>query len=143
MVGTEVFIRDPTLVPIDIAASVLVAHNYDPATIQAKSAAAVAVLVAFANVEFGQALFLSKVYEALEAIDGVFAATVTRFRRRDAAFVPMLTRRVFGIEVDLGLSDVQLRSLAGEIPPDGRIDIGPTEIATPGTLTVTTEDPPQ
>jgi hypothetical protein len=143
MVGTEVFIRDPVLVAVDIAASVIVAHNYDPDAVQIQSANAIAQLVAFTNVDFGQALFLSKVYEALEALDGVFATTVTRFRRQDTVVVPLLRRRVFGIEVDLGLSEVQLRSLAGEIPGDGRIDIGPTEIATPGTITVTIEDAPQ
>jgi hypothetical protein len=143
MVGTEVFIRDPTLVPVDIAASVIVAHNYDPAAVQALSQSAVAQLVDFANIDFGQALYLSKVYEALEAVPGVFAATVTRFRRRDAVVAPILRRRVFGIEVDLGLSDVQLRSLAGEIPADGRITIGPTELATPGTISVTIEDSSQ
>jgi predicted phage baseplate assembly protein len=143
MVGTEIFIRDPTLVPVDIAASVIVAHNYDPTAVQLQSANAIQALVAFSNVDFGQALYLSKVYEALEALDGVFAATVTRFRRHDTVAVPLLRRRVFGIEIDLGLSDVQLRSLAGEIPADGRIDIAPTEIPTPGTITVTIEDAPQ
>jgi predicted phage baseplate assembly protein len=143
MVGTEVFIRDPTLVPIDIAASVIVAHNHDPTAVQIQSSNAIAQLVAFANVDFGQDLFLSKVYEALEALDGVFATTVTRFRRQQTRVVPILRRRVFGIEVDLGLSDVQLRSLAGEIPADGRIDIAPTELATPGAITVTIEDAPR
>ena len=73
-------------------------------------------------------LYLSKVYEAVEALPGVFAATVTRFRRRDAA-VPDLGALA-------GLPEDVVRSLRGEIPPEGRIDIGEFELPTAGEVAV-------
>jgi Baseplate J-like protein len=137
MVGTSVHIQDPVCIPIDIAVELVTEHHHPPETVRQRSEAAVRELLAFENVDFGRPLYLSKVYEAVEAIDGVFAATVTRFRRRDQAPPRTLRRKVL---LDAGLGEVSAlveRAYTGEIPVEGRIDIGETELATPGTITVT------
>jgi hypothetical protein len=129
MVGTEVFIKDPDVVEIDIAVAVLSEHNHDPAAVRARAEAAVRDLLAFANVDFARPLYLSKVYEAVEALPGVFAATVTRFRRRGVQPPPLPQLE--------GLPEEVLRSLRGEIPPEGRIDIGEFELPAAGEVVVT------
>jgi uncharacterized phage protein gp47/JayE len=137
MVGTSVFVRDPTPVPVDISVELVTEHNFPPETVRQRAADAVAALLAFANVGFAQPLYLSKVYEAVEAIDGVFAATVTRFRRQDQAPPRTLRRQVL---LDAGLGDVSSlidRAYSGEIALEGRIDIGEVELPVPGTIAVT------
>ncbi len=112
-------------------------HNHSPEAVRQRAEGAVAALLAFENVDFGRPLYLSKVYEAVEAIEGVRAATVTRFRRRDQA-PPRTFRRKPLLEAGLGdLSDLVQRAFEGEIAVEGRIDIGEFELATPGAISVT------
>lgn len=137
MIGTSVHIQDPVCVPVDIAVALVTEHNFQPETIRLRAERAVAELLAFRNVDFGRPLYLSKVYEAVEAIEGVAAATVTRFRRRDQALPPALKRKVL---LEAGLGDVSAlvdRAFRGEIAVEGRIDIGEFEIPIPGSLAVT------
>ena len=44
--------------------------------------------MAFANVDFGKTLYLSKFYEAMEALEGVEYVTMTEFRREGQATPP-------------------------------------------------------
>jgi hypothetical protein len=137
MVGTSVFVRDPAPVAVDISVELVTEHNFQPETVRQRAAAAVAELLAFRNVDFARPLYLSKVYEAVEALDGVAAATVTRFRRQDQAPPRTLRRKVL---LDAGLGDVSRlidRAYSGEIAVEGRIDIGEVELPVPGEITVT------
>jgi uncharacterized phage protein gp47/JayE len=137
MVGTSVRIQDPVCVPVDVTVELVTVHNFPPETVRQKAERAVADLLAFRNVDFGRPLYLSKIYEAVEAIDGVFAATVTRFRRRDQAPPRTLRRKVL-LEAGLGdVSELVDRAFSGAIPVEGRIDIGEIEIPVPGSLSVT------
>jgi len=113
MVGTFIHIQDPTCVLVDINISVVVEHNYSPESVLHEVELSVRQLHAFKNVDFGRPLYLSKVYEAVEAIAGVYAATVLRYRRKGTT---------------------------AEIPVTGRIDIGEYELPTIGALTVTTQE---
>ena len=137
MVGTSVFIRDPVPVAVDISVELVTEHNFPPETVRQRVAAAVADLLAFRNVDFARPVYLSKVYEAVEAIDGVLAATVTRFRRQDQAPPRTLRRKVL---LDAGLGEVSGlidRAYSGEIAVEGRIDIGEIELPVPGAISVT------
>ena len=137
MVGTSIFVRDPAPVAVDISVEIITEHNHVPETVRQRAEEAVADLLTFRNVDFARPLYLSKVYEAVEAIDGVLAATVTRFRRQDQAPPRTLRRKVL---IDAGLGDVSSlidRAYSGEIAVEGRIDIGEIEIPIPGTITVT------
>jgi Baseplate J-like protein len=137
MIGTSVHIQDPVCVPVDVSVELVTEHNYPPETTRQRAEQAVADLLAFRNVDFGRALYVSKIYEAVEAIDGVYAATVTRFRRRDQAPPRTLRRKVL---VDAGLAEVSAlveRAYAGDIAVEGRIDVGEVEIPVPGTISVT------
>lgn len=101
---------------------------------------AVGDLVVYRNVEFGRPMYLSKVYEAVEALTGVAAANVSRFRRADAAPLP---DRLSGRLQALGLGDFQPAIdvvIGGALPAFGRIDIGEFEIAVPGDIEVVVLD---
>lgn len=130
MIGTEVYVLDAVPVPIDVLVRVIPEHTHDPEDVRTRALAAVAALLAFDRVEFGRDLYVSKIYEAVESVDGVFAAAVRRFRRGDRPRVRAFReRRVLGMRVDTGLDDTHLRLLEGEIPPDGRIAIDGPELA--------------
>ena len=136
MVGTSVLIRDPVPVPIDVA----VDGRWPSTTTTRGRARSTSTprsrdLLAFAQRRLRAGpLYLSKVYEAVEALPGVLAATVTRFRRRDRRRVPDLRR---GLLERAAGEVTTCRSLRGEIPPEGRIDIGEFELPVAGEIVVT------
>lgn len=140
MVGTSVRIKDATAVPIDITVEVWCEHFREPASVLDEVRRAVGDLVAYRNVDFGRPMYLSKVYEAVEALTGVAAAIVSRFRRADAAPLP---DRLSGRLQALGLGDFQPAIdvvIGGALPAFGRIDIGEFEIAVPGDIEVVVLD---
>lgn len=139
MVGTSVRVLDAVPVPIDIAVEVVPEPHHDPGAVQQHAQTAVAGVVAFDTVDFARPIYLSKVYEAVEAVDGVLAATVTTFRRQDQrAPQPFIGRRGILREAGLGgIEDLVLRAWDGQIAIEGRIDIGDVELATSGELSVT------
>jgi hypothetical protein len=138
MVGTSVRILDPTCIPIDISVQVVPEHHHDPDTVRAQALAATRAVVAFERVDFARPLYLSKVYEAVEALEGVRAATVTRFRRQDQR-VPRSFLKKRGVLRDAGLGavdDLVVRAFEGAIAVEGKIEIGEVELPTPGTIVV-------
>jgi hypothetical protein len=139
MVGTFVEIRDATPVSLDIAVDVVVEHNFNPELVRQDVRRTVEGLLSFREVDFGRPVYISKVYEAVEALAGVHAANVTRFRRADRA--ARLTREVSEIPGDLvrRLPEPLLRALRAELEADGRVEIAEHEIPVLGTLEVRTE----
>ena len=136
MVGTFVEIKDATPVSIDIHVDIVVEHNYDPATVQDAANKAVQAIIAFQNVDFGLPLYLSKVYEAVEAIPGVLAANVTRFRRSDRAASLNQQIRLIPASVFKAVPDLVNRLLNVDVETDGRIEIAESEIPVPGLIDV-------
>ncbi len=134
MVSTLVRIRDAACVPVDLSLRVVVAHHYTADEVRQRVAAAVEGLLAFERVDFGHTVFVSKVYEAVEAVDGVFAATVTRFKRQDAP------DEIAAVLAELGLTSVDelpellRRGLDVQVASDGRIEIDELEIPVLGEL---------
>ena len=119
MVTTIVNIRDAVCVPIDISVSVIAAHNHPSESVRQRSEQAVRDLLAFRAVDLGQVLFVSKVYEAIEAIEGVHAVAVTRFKRQDAP------DEIAAVLAQLGLSSIDEL----EIPILGALDVKVDEVA--------------
>lgn len=84
--STIIEIEDADYVKIFIKAEVGAMGYYAREDIKEKVLKAVGNLLAFKNVEFGQILYLSKFYEAIEAIEGVEYVTISEFRsERDPA----------------------------------------------------------
>jgi hypothetical protein len=79
--STLVEIRDVDYVPVHVTAEVGVSSYHGRQEVVAQVQRAAGGLLAFDSVDFGQTLYLSKFYEAIEAIEGVTFVTVTEFRR--------------------------------------------------------------
>jgi uncharacterized phage protein gp47/JayE len=118
MVTTLIQIESPTYVRVVIEAEVGVLPYFDKEKVKGDVQAAIQNLLDFQNVDFKQVLYLSKIYEVIEATAGV----------SDFAFVKTFNR----------LPGV----VTAPIPPDGRIVLGENEIPVlrPGDLTIS--DPP-
>lgn len=136
MAGTVVDVLDSVGVEVDVTLETVVAHHHDPEAVRRRVEATVRALLAFERVDFGQTLYLSKVYEAVEALDGVHAVTVTRFRRRDRAVDVAALLAQLGVASVDDLPAVVRTALVTEVAPEGRIDMGDFEIPTLGELLV-------
>lgn len=79
--STVIEIADVDYVKIYISAEIGVESYYSRAETQRRVEQAVAELLAFDNVDFGQVIYLSKFYEAIEAIEGVEYVTIDEFER--------------------------------------------------------------
>lgn len=80
--STIIEIQDVSYAQIFVTAEkVGVKSYYSREEIRAKVKTAVSHLLAFNNVDFGQSIYLSKFYEAIEAIEGVEFVTISEFRR--------------------------------------------------------------
>jgi hypothetical protein len=83
--STIIEVADVQYVKIYLSARLGIDSYYSRADIKKKVEKAVASLLAFDNVDFGQRIYLSKFYEAIEAIDGVNFVTIDEFRREGEA----------------------------------------------------------
>jgi uncharacterized phage protein gp47/JayE len=155
MIGTSVRVHDATPVAVDVAVGVFAEPHHDAVAVRQRVEDAVRALLAYGTVDFGRPLYLSKVYEAVEAIDGVRAATVTRFRRQTQGSVvaasavavrkgrtPLDRLDLTGVDLggDLDPDEVVRlvqRAVAAQVPPDGRVEIDEFEIPVLGDLAVT------
>lgn len=137
MVGLFITIQDPIYVPIEIAVEVVVEQVYNVEQVRQSVESVLRQLLDFNQVDFGQALYLSKVYEAIEALAGVYAVTVTRFSRQDsdlAAFEQDLVRLAgLGATIPESIR----RAVRSGLNAEGRIDIDAVEIPVLGNVTVT------
>lgn len=74
-------IEDVDYVKIYVTANVVVKSYYSQADVMEQVRQAAGDLLAFENVKFADKIYLSKFYEAIEAIEGVEYVTITEFRR--------------------------------------------------------------
>jgi hypothetical protein len=81
LVTTTIEIAEVDYVKIYITAEIGIKTYYDPLKVKAQVQQVVGQLLVFNNVDFGQTLYLSKFYEAIEATEGVNYVTITEFRR--------------------------------------------------------------
>jgi hypothetical protein len=80
-ISTLIDIADVDYVKIYVTAEIGVKSYYASEEVKDQVQQAGRDLLAFENVNFGQTLYLSKFYEAIEAIEGVAYVNVTEFRR--------------------------------------------------------------
>lgn len=97
MLTTTIEIEDVDYVPVYVTAEIGVVSYYTPQAVSGDVRAAAGALLAFDNVDFGQTLYLSKFYEAIEAVDGVAYVNITEFRRADAGNVFDTGKIVMGV----------------------------------------------
>ena len=105
--STVIEIQDVDYVDVYVTAEVGVRSYYSRADVEEQVKAGAGGLVAFDHVDFGQTLYLSKVYEEIEKIEGVEFVNVTEFRRH-----PLLPDQV-----------------AEDVAGDGKLSLLPSELA--------------
>jgi uncharacterized phage protein gp47/JayE len=101
-ISTVIEIEDVDYVPIYVTAQVGVKSYYNADDVKEQIQQAVSNLLAFENVGFRQTVYLSKFYEAIEAIDGVAFVNISEFRRDGQS--------------------------SGVVEPSGKIELGAHEI---------------
>ncbi len=80
--STIIEIEDADYVKIYIRAEVGVESYYAREDVREKVYKAVSNLLAFENVDFGETIYLSKFYEAIEDIEGIKYVTIKQFTRK-------------------------------------------------------------
>ena len=134
MIGTSIRILDAEPAEIEVSIEILPEIWADPLAVQRDATAATRDLYALDAVEFGQSLFVSKIFEAVEALDGVRAVNVTRFGRTGARLTDRLSVGTrLGTIRPLGFE----RRDRWSLPPDGRISLTEFEVPVLAELTVT------
>ncbi|OPY75284.1 MAG: Baseplate J-like protein [Syntrophorhabdus sp. PtaU1.Bin050] len=113
---TIIEIADVDYVKIFITAKLAIERYYIQENVREKVRKAVKDLLAFDNVDFKQTLYLSKFYEAIEAIEGVQYVTITEFCELRSG--QAVNRR--GYTIQAGSREM--------VKPDGKIDLGMNEI---------------
>lgn len=88
-ITTIIEIADVDYITIYVTAEVGVKSYYSSNEIKEKVEAAIAQLLALQNVEFAQIIYLSKFYEAIEAIEGVEYVNITEFRQQEQSRDPI------------------------------------------------------
>src|SRR5262249_9582505 len=107
--------------------------------------AAVRGLLAFANVDFGQAIYVSDVYRAVENVAGVAAMLITQMKRQVAPGRAQLQ----SVRYISSLGQFKLAGLSAastvqlDIDADGPLPIAEHEIPALGTLTITMREAPR
>ncbi len=139
MAGTFVRILNPTYIPIDISVQVAYDERYRGDAVRQGVEEVVAAMLAYEVVEFGQAVFLSTIHNAIEDVPGVRLVTITRFKRRDKAddeVVRALAKN--DLPPLMELPEVIRLALERKVESDGRIELAYYEIPILGELSVQT-----
>lgn len=135
MAGTFVRVLDAIATPIEITAEVAYDERYRADAVGQGVREAVDALLAYANVSFGQPVYLGALHDAMLRVPGVLRADILRFKRSD--------ENETGIEAALadanlppldGLPVILREALQREVEADGRLEMGFAEIAMLGEL---------
>lgn len=79
-VSTIIEVQKPEYRKIYISATLNVDRSYIQEDVKEKVIATVAEMLAFANVDFAQPLYLSRFYDAIQDIEGVKSVSISQFR---------------------------------------------------------------
>ncbi len=112
MVTTLVNVRSPVFVWLHITVNVGVEPTFYREDVERRVEEALAVLLDIDRLDFGKTFYLSKIYEAVEAVPGTDFAEVTQFQGTNSSTPPAEEAKVV---------DSQIRLDSGEFPRPGTI----------------------
>ncbi|MEU4520013.1 baseplate J/gp47 family protein [Amycolatopsis sp. NPDC024027] len=137
MACTLVRVLDARAVAVDISVELLIDDRFVAESVAGQVEAALAELLAFDRVDFGQTLFQSDVYAIAESVPGVLGANVTRFRRHDDP-EPDLDAQLakYGLPPMEQLPSFLRVAISTEVARDGRLEVGAFEIPVAGSVHV-------
>jgi hypothetical protein len=120
MLTTFIEIKDPDYIPIVIKVEVFAVPHFRNQEVKGQADTAIHQLLDFEKVDFKQPVYLSKIYEALESLEGVDNVFVREFYRKDKPEkklaedglillseneIPVLDEEELAIKVTGGVSD--------------------------------------
>lgn len=117
--STIIEIEDVDYVPVYVSAEVGVVGYYSTDQVAEQVRAAAGALLAFDAVQFARPVYLSKFYEAIEAIEGVEYVTIDEFRRGT-------TTGVIAPDGKIDIADYELPVAPDTAPYDGAIAVTAT-----------------
>jgi predicted phage baseplate assembly protein len=85
MLTTLIRIQDPDYIRVKVTAAISALAYYKSSDVLTNAQAAVEDLLSFENAQFGETLYISKIYEVLEAVPGVSTVFVSVFNRADSS----------------------------------------------------------
>jgi len=138
MAGAFVRVLDAAPVAIDLSVEVGYDERYRADAVRQSVEAAVAGELDYAEVRFGQPVYLSAMHDAISSAAGVRVAAVTRFKRRDAddgGIAKALAE--LNLPPLAELPAVLRAALQKEVEADGRIELAEDEVPVLGELALT------
>ena len=142
MAGVTLAILDASPAYIDVTVEITIDRRYSDLAVQTAVDAAIRALLSYANVDFGQTLYLSDFYKAAEAVPGVVATYIPQLRRTAAAqaFPAGEAAAVFVQAASMFQPVALATSVAADTPltidASGRVPIADFEIPVLRTLTI-------
>lgn len=105
--STIIEVKDVDYVEVFVTAQVDVESYYSQTQIAEEVKNTAGELLSFGKVEFGKPVFMSKFYEAIEAIDGVASVNISEFRRQttDGAIEPSGKIKIEAYELAVGAEE--------------------------------------
>jgi hypothetical protein len=85
MLTSFIRIQNPDYVRVQVTAAIDALAYYKASDVLANAQAAIQDLLSFDNAQFGQILYISNIYEVLEAVPGVSTVFVSVFNRTDSS----------------------------------------------------------
>ena len=105
-ITTLIEIENVSYAKIYVTALIGIKPYYTPESVREQVQNNAGSLLAFANVDFGQTLYLSKFYEAIEAIEGIDHVTITQFQRAEKLPVKEEIKVESSGKIELGVNEI-------------------------------------
>jgi hypothetical protein len=111
--------------------------RYSEQSVRQGALDAIAALLAFENVDFGQSIYQSDLYAALDPVPGILDVTLRRFRRQDAPAIS-IEKRLQELNLPpLGqLPEFLQQAVLTQMTTEGRVELDDYEIPMAGTIEV-------
>ncbi len=139
MAGTFVRIHDATGVDIDLTLEITFDERYRADAVRQAVESAVAEVLAFDTVDFGETVYLGMINDAAIRAAGVRSVRILRFKRRDQTdgdiAAALAASNLPAIE---DLPEILRDALDRQVEADGQIDLAFNEIPRLGALDITT-----
>lgn len=139
MAGAQVRILSGRAAVVDLSAEIAYDQRHRADAVRQAVMAAVLAVLDYANVDFGQPVYLGALHDAMLRVEGVRSASIRRFRRAGAAGEAGIEAalQAAGLPALAKLPDVLRAALAGEIEADGRIELDFDEVPVAGSIDLT------
>ena len=137
MAGTFVHILDAPAVPIDVTVEVTGDARYSEQSVRQGALDAIGALLAFENVDFGQSIYQSDLYAALDPVPGILDVALRRFRRQDAPAISIEERlQELNLPPFGQLPEFLQQAVLTQMTTEGRVELDDHEIPMAGTIEV-------